>query len=75
LKLPAAEQRLLSLWQHYQTTMIVVWAILESIAVVGLVLAIVQHDFWVVIPFASVAVLLMAMKRPRPAEFIEGIRI
>lgn len=74
-KLPPAEQRLLNLWQHYQTTMIVVWAILETIAVVGLVLTILQRDFLVIIPFALAAVILMVLKRPRPAEFMEGIRM
>lgn len=74
-KLPSAEQRLLNLWQHYQTTMIVVWAILEAIAVVGLVLTILQRDFRVIIPFALAAIILMVLKRPRPAEFMEGIRM
>ena len=75
LKLSPAEQRLLSLWQHYQTTMIVVWAILETIAVVGLVLTILQRDFRIMIPFALAAIILMVLKRPRPAEFMAGIRI
>ncbi len=75
LELPPSEQRLFGLWPHYQTTMIIVWAILEAIAVVGLVLTILQRDFMVMIPFSAAAILLLALKRPSPAGFCEGIRI
>ena len=74
LKLPEGEQRLAGLWPHYQTTMIVVWTMLESIAVVGLILTIMERDFRVVIPFAAAAVILMVMKMPRPARFFAGLR-
>jgi len=73
-KLSPAEQSLTGLWQHYQTTMIVVWAILESMAVVGLVLAILQRDFRVVIPFSVAAVVLLILKRPQPGKFFAGIK-
>ena len=68
------EQRLLGLWQHYQVTMIVVWAMLESIIVVGLVLTILQRDFKVILPFALVTIVTMVWKRPRPAAFMGGVR-
>ena len=70
-----SEKRLACLWPHYQTTMIVVWALREAIAVMGLVLAILQEDFRVVIPFAAAAVILMIVKLPRPTRFFAGIRI
>lgn len=73
-KLSPAEQSLTGLWQHYQTTMIVVWALLEAMAVAGLVLAILQRDFRVVIPFAVAAVLLLVLKRPQPGKFFGGIK-
>jgi hypothetical protein len=70
-----SEKRLACLWPHFQTNMIVVWALREAIAVVGLVLAILQEDFRVVIPFAAAAVILMLMKLPRPTRFFTGIRV
>ncbi len=70
-----SEKRLACLWPHYQTTMIVIWSIREAIAVVGLVLAILQQDFRVVIPFAVVAVILMLIKLPRPTRFFAGIQV
>ena len=70
-----SEKRLACLWPYYQTTMIVVWALREAIAVMGLVLAILQEDFRVVIPFAAAAMILMLVKLPRPTRFFEGIRV
>jgi hypothetical protein len=70
-----SEKRLACLWSHYQTTMIVVWAMREAIAVVGLVLAILQRDFRVVIPFAAAALILMLIKLPRPTRFFAGIQV
>jgi hypothetical protein len=72
--LPDSEKRLACLWSHYQTTMIVVWAMREAIAVVGLVLAILQQDFRVVLPFGAAALILMLIKLPRPTRFFAGIR-
>jgi len=70
-----SEKRLACLWPHYQTTMIVVWAMREAIAVVGLVLAILQRDFRIVIPFAVAALILMLIKLPRPTRFFAGIQV
>ncbi len=70
-----SEKRLAGLWPHYQTTMIVVWSMREAIAVVGLVLAILQEDFRVVIPFAAAAMILMLIKLPRPTRFFAGIKV
>ena len=74
-RLSASEKRLAGLWPHYQTTMIVVWALLESIAVLGLILAILQRGFWVMVPFACAAVILNVMKMPRPTRFFAGVRL
>jgi hypothetical protein len=73
--LTSGEKRLAGLWQHYQTTMIIVWAMLEGMAVVGLVLTILQKDFRVMIPFAIAAVLLLILKRPQPGKFFAGIKL
>ena len=73
-RLSDSEKRLAVLWPHYQTTMIVVWAMLEAISVLGLVLTILQRDFYVVIPFAGAAVILNVMKIPRPTRFFAGVR-
>lgn len=73
--LPDSEKRLAGLWPHYQTTLIVVWAMLEAMALVGLVLAIVQGEFLVVIPFAAAAGIMLFLKRPRPAGFFEGLSL
>ena len=71
-----SEKRLACLWPHYQTTTpIVVWAMREAIAVVGLVLAILQQDFRVVIPFAAAALILMLIKLPRPTRFFARIQV
>ena len=67
--LPDSEKRLASLWSHYQTTMIVVWSMREAIAIVGLILAILQQDFRVVVPFGVTALILMLIKLPRPTGF------
>ena len=74
-KLTPGEKRLAGLWQHYQTTLIVVWAILEGMAVVGLVLTILQKDFRVMIPFAVAAILLLILKRPQPGKFFAGVKL
>lgn len=74
LNLSDREKRLVGLWAHYQTTMIVVWALLESLAVVGLILAILQEDFRVVLPFAAAAFALMILKMPRPTRFFAAIK-
>lgn len=74
-QLPESEQRLAGLWPHYLTTMIVVWAMLEAIAIIGLILSIMGKDFKVVIPFAVAAILMLILKRPRPADFFAKVRL
>lgn len=74
-KLTPGEKRLAGLWQHYQTTLIVVWAMLEGMAVVGLVLTILQKDFRIMIPFAVAAVILLILKKPQPGKFFSGIKL
>lgn len=74
-QLPESEQRLAGLWPHYLTTMVVVWATLEAIAIVGLILCIMRKDFMVVIPFAAAAALMLILKRPRPADFFANVRL
>ncbi len=70
-----SEKRLACLWSHYQTTMIVIWTMREAIAIVGLILAILQQDFRVVVPFGAAALILMLIKLPRPTRFFAGIRV
>ena len=74
-QLSEADKRTASLWPHYQTTMIVVWALLEGLAVVGMVLCFMQRDFMVVVPFALAAVLMLLLKRPRPGQFFANVRV
>ena len=64
-----SEKRMACLWSHFQTTMIVVWSMREAIAIVGLILAILQQDFRVVVPFGVAALILMLIKLPRPTRF------
>lgn len=70
--LEPVEQRLVLLFPHYQTTMIVSFAMRESIAIFGLVLAILTGSFLVMVPWSIVAVGLISSQPPRPAEFLEG---
>ena len=71
--LSESEKRLACLWSHYQTTMIVIWSMREAIAVVGLILAMMQQDFRVAVPFGVAALILMLLKLPRPTRFFAGI--
>jgi hypothetical protein len=73
-RLSGTEQRLVGLLPLYQTAMIVIWAMRESIAIWGVVLAILLERFLVVVPFAAVALVLVAIKPPRPAAFLEANR-
>jgi F0F1-type ATP synthase membrane subunit c/vacuolar-type H+-ATPase subunit K len=72
--LPADEQRLAGLLPYYQTSLIVVWAMRESVAVFGLVLTILHRDPVTVVPFAVAALVLLAMAPPRVVTFLEGAR-
>ncbi len=73
-KLSETEQRLACLLGHYQTSMMMIWAMRESIAVWGVLLAILVGKFLPVIPFAAVALMLVAIKPPRPIAFLEANR-
>lgn len=69
--LEPVEQRLVMLFPHYQTTLIVSLALRESLAVFGLVLAIVSGEFTAIVPWAVVAVGLVTTQPPRVAAFLE----
>ncbi len=51
--------------------MIVVWAMREGVVVVGLATAIMRSSFTIVLPFAMVALVSLALKAPRPRSFFE----
>lgn len=71
--LPESERALLQYLPAYQSTLIVVWAMRESIAVFGVVLAILTREFTVVLPFAGAALVLLALARPRAEAFLDGM--
>ena len=72
--LPESEQELACLVPYYQTGMIIIWAMRESVAVLGLVGAIVTSDFMVVVPFGVGALAFLAIKMPRPVAFLKQVR-
>ncbi len=65
------EKRLAALGAQYQTAMIVVWTMREAVVVIGLVLAILSSSFTIVLPFAAVAFMGLALKAPRATSFFE----
>ena len=69
--LDPAEQRLVALFPYYQTTTIVVLALRESVAVLGLILTIVTGDFWLYVPFGVAAVVLIGSQPPAVGSFME----
>lgn len=71
--LPESERKLACLVPYYQTGMIVIWAMRESVAVLGLVGTIILADFTVVVPFAVGALAFLAIKMPRPAAFLAQV--
>lgn len=73
-RLAESEQRLLCLVPFYQTSMIVVWAMREAVAIIGLVLTIMLGRLLVCVPFIAVAVALLAFSPPRVATFLEAGR-
>jgi len=73
-KLSESEQKLVCLVPYFQTGMIIIWAMREAVAVMGLVLVILEKDFMVAIPFTVGAALLIAIKAPRPVAFLERVR-
>ncbi|MCP4570775.1 MAG: hypothetical protein GY838_00325 [bacterium] len=71
--LSPAEQRLATVFPHYQQTTIITLAMREAISIFGLVLTILKGDFATVVPFAVVSVALMAGQPPRVATFMERV--
>lgn len=72
--LPASERELLKLLPAYQTSLIMSWVLRESIAVFGVILAILTARSVAVVPFAVVALALLALERPRVIAFLEGAK-
>jgi len=73
-RLDEPDRKLACLVPFYQTGMIVIWAMRESVAVLGLAAAIVLADFMVVVPFGVGALAFLAIKMPRPAAFLAQVR-
>lgn len=73
-RLPDSERKLAGLVPYYQTGMIIIWAMREAVAVLGLVGAIVTSDFMVVVPFGVGALAFLAIKMPRPVAFLKQVR-
>jgi len=73
-RLPDGEKKLACLVPHYQTGMIIQWAMREAVAIFGVVAAILTADFPVVIPFAVGALAFVAIKKPRPEAFLEQVK-
>jgi F0F1-type ATP synthase membrane subunit c/vacuolar-type H+-ATPase subunit K len=69
-----SDRRALSWLAHYQSTLIVVWALREGVVVLGLVVTIVRGQFNLLLPFAAAALVLLALGRPRPHEYLEDLR-
>jgi hypothetical protein len=70
-ELEATEQRLVMLVPHFQTTMIVSLALRESLAVFGLILAVLSGEFTAMVPWSIVAVGLLTSQPPRVTEFLD----
>lgn len=47
--------------QKHQTTAIIVWAMSESVAVLGLVMAILFNSFYLILPFWALGVVLLML--------------
>lgn len=69
--LDPTEQRLATLFPHYQTTTIIVLAIRESAAVIGLILTILTGEFWLYVPFGVAAAVTLASQPPAVGSFME----
>jgi hypothetical protein len=68
-----SEQKRACLFPHFQTTHIVIWALRETVAVMGLVLAIVTGDFSLAVTFCLASFVLLAVKPPRPTAFFGNL--
>lgn len=51
-------------FERLQTDCIITWALSESVAIMGLVLALLSHDYGTFMPFAAAALALLAVHRP-----------
>lgn len=71
-RLPESERTLLGYLPAYQTTLIIVWALREAIAVFGVIAAILTRQPATVVPFAVAALALLALARPRVTAYLEG---
>ena len=71
--LPESERALLKYLPAYQSTLIVVWAMREAIAVLGVILALLTREFTIALPFAGAALVLLAMARPQTAAFLDSM--
>jgi hypothetical protein len=67
---PATEQRLMDLVPLYQNTKVVIWALLEAICVLGLVMAFLRGTPLTALPYAGVAVVLLVLTRPDLTRFL-----
>lgn len=72
--LAASERELLTLLPAYQTSLILSWAMRESVAVFGVILAILTARPVAIFPFSVVALALLAWERPRVDSFLEGAK-
>jgi hypothetical protein len=66
---------LLVLLNQYSTSMIVIWAIAESIAIYGLILTIITSSTTWIYPFPAVAIAVLALRRPRVPDFVHEHRL
>jgi F0F1-type ATP synthase membrane subunit c/vacuolar-type H+-ATPase subunit K len=69
--LDPAEQRASRLVAVYQTKTIIVLALRESAAVLGVILAILSRDFWTFAPFGAAALLTIGSQPPALGRFME----
>ena len=67
------EQRLLSLAPRYLNVMIVTWALIEVVCLLGLVLVFLLREPLLILPYAGVSVVLMVITRPDLAGTLERL--
>ena len=67
------EQRLLSLAPHYLNVMIVTWALIEALCLMGLVLVFLLRGPLLILPYAGVSIVLMVIMRPDLAGTLERL--
>ena len=67
------EQRLAGIFPYYQTTTIIILALRESVAVLGLILTILTGDFWQYVPFGLAAAAIIASQPPSVGSFMARV--